>query len=123
MGYRSEVVIVLTRNGLSELFKAIPDTMKQIVERADTFTQKGDDFCFSWDYIKWYPEYYSEIGAFTNALYDLNHNDFHFLRIGEDREDIEERGEHYNNNFETHIVRSINRDDTNSKEVDLSLFL
>lgn len=121
MGYRSDVTIVLTRDALSKLYGEIPDAMSRVTAYADNFLHKNDSFLLYWSNVKWYEEH-GEIGALMRHLTNLEDNDYYYLRIGEDREDVEENGGHWDNPFDTYLVRKINMDLEGSKEVDLSVF-
>jgi len=121
MGYRSEVTLVLTRNGLSALYNKIPDAMRKITEYADKFVRRDDVFLLCWGHIKWYDSY-DEINAVEKALRGLDNDDYHFLRIGEDNDDTEEKGGYWDNPFDTYISRSINCDMGGSEAVDYSVF-
>ena len=124
MGYRSNVSLVLTRDAFAEMCKTIPEHLNKLVEMTDDFLQKENAFLFRWNYIKWVEDsYYPEINAVYRLLNSLDNDQYRFCRIGEDNEDVEERGEYYYNPFETGIVREIHSDVSNASPVDLKVFM
>lgn len=121
MGYRSEVMLTLSRNGLAQLYKDIPTQLNNMVECSDAFLQKQDAFLLHWDYIKWHEEY-GDISALMKSLSKMDSAEYYFLRLGENHDDVEEKGGYWDNPFETSISRSIHCDTDGCKEVDLSVF-
>lgn len=121
MGYRSEVVLVVSREGLSKLYQQIPDAMREVSQYADSFCQKDDAYFLKWEYIKWYDSF-SEIAALESALVnDLENDQYHFLRLGEEDDDVEQHGSFWDNPFDTRISRMVVSDTSGSKPVDHSL--
>ena len=124
MGYRSEVTLVVDREGFANLCKNISSDLHELVKMTDNFVQKEDAFLFCWDHIKWYEDgFYPEISAISNALRAMDNKHYHFCRIGEDREDVEENGSFWDNPFHTEIIREVSKDLSDTKEVDLTLFI
>ena len=113
MGYRSEVAIKCQPKAWIELEKTIrkhgfiPDRVFR--------TQYGYTSVY-WDCVKWY-ECFPEV-AEINALlddFDIRHDigkpdelGYHFIRIGEDFEDVESKCNDYD--VEQYIIRSIDLD-------------
>ena len=63
-----------------------------------------------WDSIKWYefdPEYFPEIDFISSFLHSLKEDDYLFIRIGENLEDIETNGMYLGNPFNLGISRKI----------------
>jgi len=119
MGYRSQVVLAIAPEAASA-FMALCAKDPKVLEfchEADTFTsgyaREGDYFMF-WDHIKWYEGYpeVEAIQAFVLALEDDDLSDygeaeppklpdgsddqwgeyFRFVRLGEDTDDLTEKG-------------------------------
>jgi hypothetical protein len=104
MGYRSNVTTVITvenkknfKKYLKELKELKDDeSMKELIDDAE-FTDNGvDGIRLSWESIKWYNclGSYPEIIAFENWLDKIAEDEdtsYHFVRIGEDLDDVEER--------------------------------
>lgn len=109
MGYRSDVVLVVTREAFGDMWREDAETMNTITGYADTITKKDDAVLIVWSYIKW-SDFYGEIAKFQNLLNGLDHDHFQFLRLGEDYNDTEERGGYWDNPFETRISRSLDYD-------------
>lgn len=122
MGYRSEVSLVLTRDAFAHLCKTIPDYINQLVEDCNTFASKNDDFLLHYTHVKWY-DTYPHISALMNTLRHMEEEHYHFLRLGDSNEDVEEKGYYFNNSFDTCVRREINVDLFNSKDVNLSAFI
>lgn len=97
MGYRSDVRLRMERKGY--------DKFKEIVQKeledsevdidlslwADSIKVEEHQVTLTWRYSKWYPEF-PEIKAVNKGISYLADNDidYHFVRIGEDWDDIEE---------------------------------
>jgi hypothetical protein len=94
MGYRSQICIAITKEVISkDLFLQNPLLPEEFIEDSKRWDKDyhADYWIWHADSIKWYPEYESvkETHAYLNSLKD---KDFHFLRIGEDCDDIEYEG-------------------------------
>lgn len=120
MGYRSEVSITLSKKAVLQFLNTIPDEFKKMIGYADKFIQKGDNFLLYFSHIKWYQEY-GEIGSFTRNMSQLDSDDYHFLRIGENTDDVDDHGMLYDA-FDTYIRREINIALEDTKDVELSAF-
>ena len=57
-----------------------------------------------WDYVKWY-DGYDEVGFIEEFLESIPDEDYRFIRLGEDSDDNEERGEYFDSDI--YISRSI----------------
>ena len=124
MGYRSEVCIGLTDDA-ARLFRTIIDhipqsheihTLLQDAESSPSWTVPSsqsdhtspDKDCSEklyWNQVKWY-EGYECVDFVECFLTDcLPEEDYRFVRIGEEGEDMEERGDYYDSDI--YIERSI----------------
>ena len=120
MGYRSEVCIGLTDDAtrlLMTMLEHLPPTheVHELLNDARRGYQVAPDAhrnlsldCeekLHWDYVKWY-ENYEDVGFVEEFLSEcIPEEDYRFVRIGEDSEDVEQRGEYYDS--EIYINRSI----------------
>ena len=129
MGYRSDVYLKTTKEGYKKIREMVrkdedafhlfthPDRMT-ITQNSD-----GEYISMEWQYLKWYSEY-DEVKAIDNAIDELSDTvPIHFIRLGEDIEDIEERF-YYPNDYKGYfegldIVRTVYIDgkDISDKEV------
>jgi len=69
--------------------------------------QTKDTVTFYWDDVKWYEDY-ADVKSIMGVLSKLEDEEFGFLRIGEDDDDIERLGEPWE--FELYISRNIELD-------------
>ena len=110
MGYRSEIVITLSKEAkkiLEEKLDNLPDeeaeNIESMLSSSDThFIHESGAELYHWTWIKWYNSYpeVAFIEDFLNSLDDEGHNeDYCFLRIGEDLGDIEQQGFFYDDPF------------------------
>ena len=113
MGYRSTVVLAVTKTARPYLMHFLgksPESMTLAFKHADDkiedFQSEDGSVMFRWDAIKWY-EGYKDIDAFVEFMDHMDGEDiededgqdpangdehYRFVRIGEDVEDIEQRG-------------------------------
>ena len=111
MGYRSKIAIAIHKDVIGEFLTFLKTTeiMHEIFGKHG-FTLdkdfKGDGhWLFTEDDIKWYtdlPENYPEVDAFEKffAFMDEEHEDmYRFVRIGEQHDDIETRGDWYDSDL------------------------
>ena len=120
MGYYSDVALCLTKNGMDQLKIALaeaeknnPDNfavIKMLIGGEPSKIDEGSgSVVFLWDGEKWYDEF-DEV-AFVGKLMDnLPHEDFLFIRLGEDYDDIETRGSYWCNPQRVRITREIAAD-------------
>lgn len=116
MGYRSEVAFCLHKNGrnvLNDMLEKTNSTTQELVKKflnlSDTHitdTQTGSEIWF-WEFVKWYPEEYAEIGFMERLMSTLEVKNFMFIRIGDDEDDTELRGYYTNNPFDMYLNRNI----------------
>ena len=108
MGYRSEVVLAVSKDLMPHFLSVLaktPDLRPLVFKDHSTLIKDygGDDtFVVSWGGIKWY-EGYPEIDALDKFIKDCDNDNikgledtyehFRFLRLGEDYDDMIEKGE------------------------------
>ena len=126
MGYRSDVRIIMSRNGYQKFQKYVDEHINDFIKNnnklkeynydynllhnLDVSKQSIDDnnkICIGWDSIKWY-DGYEEVDSIMDSLDKLEKNGFgySYARIGDNLEDYEER-----------FVISTSRDNINYLEV------
>jgi len=107
MGYRSEVVIAVSKDLMPHflgVFAKSPDTRAMVFKHHDYMSEDYDGegtFLVSWSNIKWY-ESYPEVVAINDFIDNCDGDDiegleepwehFRFLRLGEEVEDMVEKG-------------------------------
>ena len=107
MGYRSEVVLAVSKDLMPHflgVFAKSPDTRALVFKHNDHINENYDGketFIVSWNDIKWY-ESYPEIDAINSFIEDCEGDEiegleepwdhFRFMRLGEDTEDMVEKG-------------------------------
>lgn len=112
MGYRSEVVLAVSKPMVPHFLTVLArhPEVRQLVHDADTFDKDYEEggMLMHWDGIKWYDSY-PEIGAINKFIddcesecvegwvpedeRDTEYDHFKFLRIGEETDDVEEKGD------------------------------
>ena len=124
MGYRSEVVLVVGKEVMPQFMVTMAKSPEARAlcfaeaTRHEDYEEKGN-MLFAWDCIKWYDSY-EEIRAIEDFLDWCDSEDvpsqdakgervdgdecYRFVRIGEEVEDIEERGSGF---WEVGVRRSI----------------
>lgn len=99
MGYRSDVRIIVSKNGFEKLKEFVKDYLKDkvnvdnLLEECD-IKQEGKEQCYlGWNSVKWYEYDYDDVDAIMNGLNYLGENEYsyRYSRIGENYEDIEEQ--------------------------------
>jgi hypothetical protein len=122
MGYRSEVCIGLTDDAtrlLRTILDHIPETHEvhnlvkdaktihyhQVWEKQHKDPEVDCDSKMYWDYVKWYDSY-DCVGFIEDFLENcIPEEDYKFVRIGEESDDISERGEYWD--ADIHVQRTI----------------
>ena len=92
MGYYSDVKIVINKRvKVLELIQAVkfPEEMK---DYGDVFDLNNDEEIWSFTEIKWYGSF-ERIQKIMKFLESLDDEDYGFIRIGENTEDIEYLGD------------------------------
>lgn len=119
MGYRSEVAIALTGNGVEALKSKLAETDKHMKSEVELLLKDADRHysdsetgseVWQWEGIKWYgddPNYYPEIWFIQQFLDALDEDEFRFIRIGEDYDDTEVFGWFTENPFDLELARGI----------------
>ena len=113
MGYRSEVVLAVNKEIMPEFlaYLATNEEARNLVyshaDHLDQDYEQGGHLLVSWSGIKWY-ESYPEIAVIEKFTCELDADTdksemFRFIRVGEDYEDIEQRGY----GFDIHVNRAI----------------
>lgn len=115
MGYYSEAALVFTAKG-AETMRSMIDEQQQgmalrtrnFLEEANTHSIDSKSFAefFHWDSVKWY-QMFEEIACINSVMEELDDEDFLFIRIGEDFEDIEILGRYWENPFNLDVVRTV----------------
>ncbi|QTO39592.1 hypothetical protein [Desulfovibrio desulfuricans] len=120
MGYYSNVALCLTKNGMDQLKTALAEAeknnpgnfaaIKMLIGGEPSKIDEGSgSVVFLWEGEKWYDEF-DEIAFVGEFMNNLPHEDFLFIRIGEDYDDIETRGSYQGNPQRVRIAREIAAD-------------
>ena len=96
MGYRSDVVIGTAKSMYGKLLLDPKySEARAFINEAAEVTEKGNSVYLQFYCIKWYPEF-GEISAIELWLSELDASEeslYGFIRMGEDLDDVEERGD------------------------------
>ncbi|SBV95176.1 conserved hypothetical protein [uncultured Desulfovibrio sp.] len=117
MGYYSDVGLCLTKNCMGQLKAALaeaeknnPDNFAAIKMLIGGEPSKIDEstraVVFLWKGEKWYDEF-AEVAFVEAFMNSLPSEDFLFIRIGEDYDDIESRGSFCGKPFGMYVERKI----------------
>lgn len=113
MGYYSEVALVFTAKGAEILRSMIDDQeletafqIKDFLERTTHTIDSSRAEFFHWDSVKWNLKFES-VACINSVLEKLDDEDFLFIRIGEDFEDLEIQGRYWENPFNIDVVRTV----------------
>lgn len=114
MGYRSDVSIRCERRIAKKIYDVVE--RYQLKPSSIKYCARDDSYTFSWEWIKWYPEF-EEISRVENIL---NESDgaYKFVRSGEELTDIEERASEAGWDYPLYVVISIDNDDYELTSVD-----
>ena len=113
MGYTSRVGICMTKeyaellhNNIQKVEHSLREILLDLLSDADVL--KDDDGCQSWywDCYKWYSDD-PDIAFLESYLESIDWNQFLFLRIGEDLDDVDCMGNFWDNPFGMSLVRDI----------------
>lgn len=123
MGYRSDVALALTKEGVEKLHVAIANVGQEILEELiELFTNPdkhlGDSETgaelWSWKDVKWYADY-ADVAFVENFIFnEADPNNYHFIRICEEWDDIEVEGDFLDNPFDLHLIRDIDFEDNST---------
>ena len=112
MGYRSDAALVLSKEAAALLKKrleaATPD-QRYLLDNPDLYEvdSKTEEALWRWHVVKWYAETFAEVAFIDNFLKDLSDDDYLFIRLGENFDDIELRGDFWGNVFELGVSTAI----------------
>ena len=117
MGYYSDVALCLTKNGMDQLKIALaeaernnPDSfaaIKMLIGGEPSKIDEGSGSAvFLWEGEKWYAEF-DEVAFVAKLTDSLPDQDFRFIRLGEDYDDIETRGSFCGKPFGMYVERKI----------------
>ena len=119
MGYYSDVALCLSKAGAEKLAAAIearigntPDDFGSNVIKAligGEPVRKDEDtgtVAFCWSGVKWYSDF-EGVAFVENFMADLDDEDYYFIRIGEDYDDIEVIGGFWDNPLGIQVMREI----------------
>ena len=117
MGYYSDVALCLTKNGMDQLKSALvkaernnPDNfaaIKMLIAGEPSKIDEGSGSAvFLWEGEKWYAEF-DEVAFVAKLTDSLPDQDFRFIRLGEDYDDIETRGSFCGKPFGMYVERKI----------------
>lgn len=124
MGYYSNVGIALSKEGYEKFIKHYNDTFsyrqnefesdlryyeeeKKKMNNPEHVAEDGSVF-YHFPEIKWYEGAYPEIQIIMSSLFQLDEDEYLYIRLGENIDDIEERGYFYDNPFSFGIQRYLN---------------
>ena len=117
MGYYSDVALCLAKDGMDQLKIALseaernnPDNFTAIKMLIGGEPNKIDEgsgsVVFLWEGEKWYEEF-AEMAFVAKLMDSLPSEDFLFIRLGEDYDDIETRGSFCGKPFGIYVERKI----------------
>ncbi|MFA5049168.1 MAG: hypothetical protein WC516_09150 [Patescibacteria group bacterium] len=107
MGYRSDAVLVITRELYNEVVQLFG--VKELLDDAERH-EKDNCFLFFWGSIKWGGNNVESLFEFLGNNFDTAYENYLFCRTGEEMDDNEEGGGWYDNPFNCRIVRLIDWD-------------
>ena len=117
MGYYSDVALCLTKNGMGQLKSALvqaernnPENfaaIKMLIGGEPSKIDEGSgSVVFLWEGEKWYEDF-AEMAFVAKLMDSLPSEDFLFIRLGEDYDDIETCGSFRGKPFVTYMERKI----------------
>ena len=120
MGYYSDVALCLTKNGMDQLKSSLVQAERNnpenfaaikmlIAGEASKIDEGTGAVVFLWEGEKWYAEF-DEVAFVATLMDSLPDEDFLFIRLGEDYDDIETRGSYRCNPQLVRITREIAAD-------------
>lgn len=120
MGYYSNVALCLTKNGMDQLKTALAEAEKNnpdnfaaikilIGDEPSRTDESTGAVVFLWEGERWYNEF-DEIAFVEEFMDNLPREDFLFIHLGEDYDDIETRGSYWCNPQRVRIAREIAAD-------------
>ena len=117
MGYYSDVALCLTKNGMDQLKTALSEAERNnhgnfaaikmlIAGEPSKIDERTGAVVFLWKGEKWYEEF-AEMAFVAKLMDSLPSEDFLFIRLGEDYDDIETRGNFCGTPFNISVERKI----------------
>jgi len=99
MGYRSDVRIVISKEGYEKLKEFVKEYLKDddeicnLLEECDIKQEGKKQYYLGWNYVKWYEDIYKDAESIMEGLNYLRENEYsyRYMRIGESYDDIEEQ--------------------------------
>ena len=136
MGYRSEVGLALTKEGVEalEIKLASPEIEEGDRQRIREFFAYADKHAkdeergheaWYWGWYKWYPDdpvCFPEVDFVEKLMAELVDDNFRFIRIGEYYDDIEVRGCFWENPFDMELGRYISFSEAGSRDATAGKF-
>lgn len=119
MGYRSDVGIALTCEGVKTMEAMLNNESPDIRDSVEKFLQYAESHSrdsstgaqlWVWTSVKWYDfdsQCYPDVDFFRRLMLALEDQDFYFVRMGDDYDDNAYRGEFWDNPFDLGILRSV----------------
>lgn len=121
MGYRSDIRIRTTKEGLEIMKKFIEKYIKENINNEENLkgydynllnsaeiTEAEDSVTLDWYNLKWYEgiKGYEDVDAIMKSLDELSNKniDYQYVRIGEEDDDIEEKWSINNGSFDGFYV-------------------
>lgn len=117
MGYYSDVGLCLSKKGVASLKKALgrlghdaeateldKEAVQKLLCLPSHMSSPSGACAWYWECMKWYEDFY-EVRFVDSLLSALEPADYSFIRLGEDHDDTEWRGDFYDNPFNMRISR------------------
>ena len=118
MGYYSNVALALTAKGAQAMRTAINTLDTETNMLVTDFIKYADSHAFDpdsraeaylWQDVKWNDDF-RDIDFFERFMRNLDDEDYRYIRIGEDYDDTEVRGDFFENPFDIELARDITFD-------------
>ena len=110
MGYRSQVALALKK----ETYHKHEKTLAPHLKDCDNIHQTEGAYYFYWNDVKWY-ESYEDVKTITKVIDNLDWEEYAFIRVGDDDDDVLYEGDHIN--FEIYVSRSIDIPTTKDSKI------
>ncbi len=108
MGYRSDVIVKFSTEAGRAISAAcrMDDDLVEMINDADSLLTDAEEITRAvvnkntkiirviwWESVKWYEHYDEQIIKFMDLIKQLPDQEYGFMRLGEDRDDVEEYGQ------------------------------